>query len=262
MNLVGVQIDIAWEDKEENFNRVRALLEESEIASDSLIVLPEMFATGFSMNVAEIAEPQNGPVQKFMAELASEHKSHVVGGVVTEGKNGLGRNEAVVFDPTGNETARYCKLHPFSFGNETDHYEAGNKIVTFNWAEYVVAPFICYDLRFPEPFRTATRRNAHIMLVIANWPAARADHWSALLKARAIENQAYIAGINRCGADPKNNYSGASTIIDPQGKILAEADDTPTLIQAKLDMDSLKDYRATFPALQDMRDDCDRVKTP
>lgn len=259
MNLVGVQTDIVWEDKDRNFAHVRTILKDSEIPAGSLIVLPEMFATGFSMNVAGIAEPPGGPTHKFMAELARENQSHVVGGVVTEGKHGRGRNESIVFDPAGTEIMRYCKLHPFSFGSETDYYEAGTEIVTFNWSECVAAPFICYDLRFPEPFRTATRRGAHLMIVIANWPSSRKGHWSTLLAARAIENQAYVIGVNRCGADPTNAYSGTGTIMDPKGHIMAEAGEKPTVIQARLDMDGLRKYRAGFPALKDARKDYHRL---
>jgi len=252
---VGVQTDIAWEDKARNFERVLAQVEEAEFEPGSLIVLPEMFATGFSMNVDEIAEPRGGQTDTFLADLSRRCGSYVIAGVVTSGDDGLGRNEAVVFDATGEEVVRYCKLHPFSFGWEAEHYAAGDALVTFDQAGWVAAPFICYDLRFPEPFRVAARRGAGLMVVIANWPSARAGHWSTLLQARAIENQSYVIGVNRCGADPHNEYSGHSMMLGPRGEVLDAVGDTPSLVRTELDMDSLQDYRAGFPALHDMRSD-------
>jgi omega-amidase len=118
-----------------------------------------------------------------------------------------------------------------------------------------VAPFICYDLRFPEAFRVATRRGAQVLAVIANWPAAREGHWMTLLRARAIENQTFVIGVNRCGTDPNHTYSGRSQIIDPRGEILADAGSTEGLIHGRLDLQLLTAYRNEFPALRDMRDD-------
>jgi len=258
---VGVQTDIVWEDKAGNFERVLVQVEQAEIESGSLIVLPEMFATGFSMNVAEMAEPQGGPTETFLSKIARRCESYVIGGVVTSGEDGLGRNEAVVFDATGEQVVRYCKLHPFSFGRETEHYAAGDALVTFDQSGWIVAPFICYDLRFPEPFRTAARRGAGLMVVIANWPSARTEHWSTLLQARAIENQSYVLGVNRCGTDPHNEYSGRSMAVGPRGEILDAVGDTPSLVRTELDMDSLQDYRAGFPALHDMRSDYDTLES-
>jgi omega-amidase len=131
----------------------------------------------------------------------------------------------------------------------------GTGIATFSCNSFTVAPFICYDLRFPEAFRVATRRGAQVLVVIANWPASREAHWRSLLNARAIENQAYVAGINRCGTDPNHTYAGRSLIIDPRGEILADAGPSEGWIEAHLDLASLTAYRSEFPALEDMRDD-------
>jgi len=125
----------------------------------------------------------------------------------------------------------------------------------FAWQSFQVAPFICYDLRFPELFRASARRGAQLFAVIANWPLTRAQHWITLLQARAIENQAYVAGVNRCGRDPKLGYNGRSLIISPQGDILADAEDKECVISAELDLAGLLAWREKFPALQDMRPD-------
>ena len=255
MKIVGCQLDITWEDKEANHEHVRELLQQASPASDSLIILPEMFATGFSMNVGKIAEDQDRPTQDFLSKIAAEHHSFVLGGVVIRSKDGRGLNQAVVYSPSGGELARYSKMHPFSYAGETEHYAPGTGIETFACNSFVFAPFICYDLRFPEAFRAATRRGAQVLAVIANWPAAREDHWLSLLKARAIENQAYVIGINRCGCDPNHSYSGRSQAINPRGEILSDAGSSQGWIQADLDLQELLSYRREFPALEDMRDD-------
>lgn len=253
MRVFGVQLDIRWEDKPANFARVRKLIAAAHVPPDSLIVLPEMFATGFSMNVAGIAEPEGGAVESFLADLARETRSAVLGGVVTGRPDGRGLNEAVVFAPDGRAITRYAKLHPFSFAGEDRYYAAGDEIVTFPWAGFEVAPLICYDLRFPEAYREATRRGAEVLVTIANFPASREHHWLALNVARAIENQAYVVAVNRCGDDPKLSYGGRSVILGPRGETLADAGAAEGVVSATLDRATLARYRAEFPALADMR---------
>ena len=253
MQAFGVQLDMEWENKPANFERVRSLLDAQDVPSNSLIVLPEMFATGFSMNLTDIHEPETGQTAAFLREIAQEKNSYCVGGCVGMGNDAKGRNQALCFDPSGAEVARYTKMHPFTFGGETKHYTPGDEINLFKWGEFTVAPFICYDLRFPEIFRHATRMGANVFLVIACWPQAREAHWMLLLRARAIENQAYIIGVNRFGSDPKLQYSGRSQIIDPMGNILTDGKNHETIINAKLDFEQLTQYRNDFPVLQDMR---------
>ncbi len=254
MNVLAVQLDIEWENKKANFERVRSLLDEAQVDAGSLIVLPEMFATGFSMNVANIAEAPGGETETFLAEIAGKHQSCVIGGVVTKAPDGRGRNEAVAFSTSGDTVVRYCKLYPFTYSGEDKHYEPGADVLSFPCGEFITAPFICYDLRFPEAFRAAVRLGATLFVVIANWPQAREAHWSALLRARAIENQAYVVGVNRCGNDPKTSYSGQSVIFDPKGEVLAEANSSEEVIQATVELTPLTEYRRRFPALDDMRD--------
>ena len=252
MHVVACQLDIAWEDKRANFARVRHMLAADPVPPGSLVVLPEMFATGFSMNVARVAEPVRGETHDFLASLAAEWKSYVIGGIATQSAGELARNEAVAFDPAGNELARYCKQQPFTLGGERDHYAAGDRHVLFRCGEWLVSPFICYDLRFPELFRPAAGEGAQLLAVIANWPQARAAHWPALLHARAIENQAYVVGVNRTGNDPRLVYRGESLIVDPHGTTLAWAGNAEELLTANLDLKDLVDYRRKFPALSDM----------
>lgn len=255
MQVVGVQLDIAWEDKAANYERVRSLLTDVHIEPGALIVLPELFATGFSSNVADIAESPGGPTDQFLADLARQYGAHVIGGIVMPDPSGKGRNELAVFGPDGGEIARYCKMHPMTPIGESDHYAAGDRVVTFTCGPFIAAPFICYDVRFPEIFRQAVRRGAQLLIVIANFPAVREAHWLALLAARAIENQAYVVGVNRCGNDPNYAFNGRSQIIDPRGQIMVDGGNGEQVITADPDIDALTEYRQQFPVLDDMRDD-------
>jgi omega-amidase len=253
MHVTCVQFDVAWEDKPANFERARTLLDPVDLPAGGLVVLPEMFATGFSMNVDAIAEGDIHLAESFLASLALERGVFTLGGVVNRSATGKGLNQAVLFDPAGVEVARYSKMHPFSFGQENRHYERGDALAVVPGVGCLtVAPLICYDLRFPEAFRAAVRRGTQAFVVIASWPAPRAAHWTALLVARAIENQAYVVGVNRCGRDPNLAYAGGSMIVDSRGQVLAAAGEGPAVIQADLPVQPLLDYRASFPALADM----------
>lgn len=254
MRVACCQFDIAWEDKAANYRRVEALVHASSLPRGTLLLLPEMFATGFSMNAAGIAEAIDGPTAAFVAGLARRGEIHVLAGVVAAGDGtGRPRNEAVLFGPDGRLACRYAKVHRFTFAGEHEHYDAGDRAVTCAVAGWRVQPAVCYDLRFPELFRGPGGRGAELICVIANWPAERASHWRALLQARAIENQAYVAAVNRCGRDPNAAYSGRSQVIDPRGEVVADAGTGEAVISAELDLDELRVYRATFPALCDIR---------
>lgn len=253
MQLIGIQLDTVWEDKAASHARVQALLRETNVTSGALIVLSEFFATGFSTDVAKIAEAEGeGESQTFLAQLAKQYKAFVLGGIVAREGSGRGRNQCVVYNPAGEEIARYWKLHPFSFGGETEYYDAGSQLVTFDWSGCTVAPFICYDVRFPEVLRRMAGP-AKLFTVIANWPAPRRAHWITLLRARAIENQAYVIGVNRCGSDPKLTYAGDSLIIDPRGEVIADGGAIEGIIHAEVNLDDLDAYRHSFPALVDRR---------
>jgi predicted amidohydrolase len=252
MKVYCCQLDIAWEDKAKNFKKVHAQLEAERPEPGSLVVLPEMFSTGFSMNVGGICEEETPGAEEFIREVAKEFGVLVMGGIVTRGEDGKGLNEAVVMTPEGAIVARYAKIHPFSLAGETEHYRPGTKIEMFEWNGMKVAPFICYDLRFPEIFRTAVREGAEMFVVIANWPIRRDMHWVRLLEARAIENLAYVVGVNRTGKDPKLEYPGRTMIIDPHGNIMVEAGDLEGVIAADVDAEMVRKWRREFPAIADM----------
>ena len=257
MEIIGIQTDIAWEERDTNYARVRELLSGSRISPGSLLVLPELFAVGFSMDSAKVADRRR-ETEIFLMDLARQYQSFVIGGVASHvpGESGDSMaNESLLVDPEGNLVERYQKMHPFSLAGEPEHYHAGNAVVVAECGEFLVAPTICYDLRFPELYRAAVGQGAEILVVIANWPVTRIDHWTTLLRARAIENQAYVIGVNRVGQDPLYTYNGKSLIVDPHGKVLAEAGASAGLIRAMADRRVLLDWRAAFPALQDRRED-------
>lgn len=253
MKIYCVQHDIAWEDRKANFRKVESLLDQARPEIGSLVLLPEMFASGFSMNVTAIREGRERATERFLSATAKRLGIHLLGGIVTTKANGRGSNQSVVFGPGGKEHARYTKMQPFTLGGESEAYDAGRSTEIFDWAGFKVASFICYDLRFPEHFRAATKRGAQLITVIANWPAGRIQHWVTLLQARAIENQAYVAGVNRCGTDPKLTYNGRSLIISPKGEILADAGNGESVISAGANLEELQSYRRDLPFLADMR---------
>jgi omega-amidase len=255
VNAFLVQLDSVWEDKAANFERTRKVLEAVAIPPDSLIVLPEMFATGFSLDTTKTIDREPSATEAFLKNIAARHRSTVVGGVVREGGHDRGRNEAVVFGPGGELAARYCKLHPFTLGGETARHEKGENLVFFEWGGLVASPFVCYDLRFPELFRRAVRRGAELLVIIALWPSRRVDHWITLLKARAIENQAWVIGVNRSGTEPELVYPGRSMVVNPHGEIIADAGAEEGVISAAIDPQVLRQWRHDFPVLKDIRSD-------
>lgn len=254
MHVTCLQFDIAWEDPQASFERVHALMDSAAPPPGGLILLPEMFSTGFSMDVPAVAQGDDKPAEAFLANLARRSGCAVIGGVVNPAPDGRGLNQAVAVGHRGTELARYTKIHPFSFAGETDHYSPGDRPAAFDHADFRIGLSICYDLRFPEQYRKLTADGATLLTVIADWPAARVHHWRALLIARAIENQAYVAAVNRTGSDPNVAYPGASMIIDPKGEILAEGPQKPAAVSADLDAEALRTYRSEFPALDDMRE--------
>jgi predicted amidohydrolase len=253
-----VQFDIAWEDPAENHRRVAGRLEEAAGKGARLALLPEMFPTGFSMDAARIAQPPGGPTEAFLKKIAGELSLWIIGSIPEAGgvePPGTGasapRNTALVVSPAG-EVVRYSKIHPFTYGGEHRHYAAGDRVVTVSIDGVRVTPFVCYDLRFPEPFRFAAKET-DLFVVVANWPDARREHWRTLLRARAIENLAYVAGVNRVGDGGRLHYAGDSALIDPWGETLAEGDASDRVLTGDVDPGKVAEARTRFPVLEDVR---------
>lgn len=251
MNIHLVQINSVWEDRSANHAKARQLIASTNPQPGSLIILPETFSTGFSMNLSVTAEPENGLTEQFLREMAAQYQSCIIGGVVTSSEDGRGMNQALALAPDGTVLARYTKNYPFSLGGEDRAHLAGTDVSIFEWQGLRIAPLICYDLRFPELARTAIRAGAEVLVFIAAWPVKRIQHWITLLQARAIENLAYVIGVNRCGNDPEFTYTGRSLVVDPHGLIIADAAEQERVISARIDPAVLRDWRSQFPALRD-----------
>lgn len=250
MRLALVQLDIAWEDVAENHRRATRHLESAKAGGARLAILPEMFSTGFSMDAARIAQPPGGPSETFLRGEARRLGLWILGSVPEQGEPAP-RNMAMLVSPAG-DVVRYAKIHPFSYAGEHRVYAAGDRVVTADVEGLRVTPLVCYDLRFPEPFRTAAA-DTDLFVVVANWPGERREHWRTLLRARAIENQAYVAGVNRSGDGNGLHYAGDSAVIAPLGETLVEADDRDQVAFADVDPEIVKKLRARFPALADIR---------
>ncbi|MBL9114562.1 MAG: carbon-nitrogen family hydrolase [Verrucomicrobiaceae bacterium] len=253
LHIHAVQLDLAWENPEVNYQRASALLEEAHPHPGSLIILPEMFPTGFSKDVKVTSEPADGPTAKFFQSLATRWKCAVLGGYVQTTPTGAARNVAAVFAADGTLLAEYVKQQPFSLGGEHLVHEAGHETIIFEFGGFKIAPMICYDLRFPEVARRAAAQGAELFINIASWPIKRANHWTLLLQARAIENLAWVVGVNRCGTDPEFIYPGRSIVVDPHGNIIADAADREQVLHGVLDHEVLSTWRAQFPALHDAK---------
>ncbi|MDA0342921.1 MAG: carbon-nitrogen family hydrolase [Verrucomicrobia bacterium] len=251
-----VQFSPLWEDKEANFARVEHLIESSSPEPHSLVVLPEAFATGFSLNLQVTCGGEPEQTHAFLSRLSSTHKVWIMAGCISPDPSGaLGRNVAVLFDPEGRYVGEYQKMYPFTPMGEDKKHMAGQEPKLFNIKDFRLCPLLCYDLRFPELFRTSVKKGANLFVVLASWPDSRMSHWHALLLARAIENQAYVIGVNRTGSDPNHKYVGGSKMIDPMGKTLVEAAMLEELVSFTLEHRFMEDWRSSFPALQDIRED-------
>jgi len=250
MRFAAVQFDIAWEDKPANHARIEQVLDEAELAAGTFVVLPEMGDTGFSFNLDRIVDDLT---LEWAQRVARERSIWLQPGYAVRGEDGRGRNCAAIVDPEGRVAGVYQKVHPFSYGREIEHFTGGERLLVAPCGDARVCPVVCYDLRFPELWRLGALRGAEVFTIGANWPAARQAHWRAMLIARAIENQAYVVGVNRTGADPRIEYVGGSSIVSPQGEVVAEAGEEDCVLQIDLDLDALRDWRHTFPALRDIR---------
>jgi len=248
--VAGLQLDIVWENPAENFQRAEALIREAVERGARLLALPELFATGFSMR-SEAMAAHAEEVRAFLAGTAVEHGVWLIGGYAEPGAE-RPANACGIFDPNGDEVLHYRKIHPFSLAREPDHYEAGEDLHTLEIEGLRVTPLICYDLRFPELFR-ATATATDLYVVIANWPTRRARAWRTLLAARAIDDQAWVLGVNRVGDAEGHPHRGDTTLLDPWGEVVATLADAPGVVTGKVDAAVVSDTRERFSFLDDRR---------
>lgn len=253
MRVAAIQPDTVWEDPGANFARLEPMIATAAAGGARLVALTEMFSTGFSMDTATIAEPPGGVSSTFLVEQAVRHDVWICGSIA-EFAPGATRpgNVAILAAPDGT-VHRYTKIHPFSYAHEDEHYVAGDSFLTVDIEGVRVTVFVCYDLRFANEF-WARAPETDCYLVVANWPASRAAHWPALLRARAIENQAYVIDTNRVGTGNGVEYAGGSVIVDPFGVELAAAGGEETTVDADVDPARVAEVRARYPFLPDRRE--------
>ncbi|SFL63505.1 nitrilase-related carbon-nitrogen hydrolase [Geodermatophilus ruber] len=252
MRIAAVQHDIVWEDRTANFERLAPQIARAAGAGAELVLLSETFSTGFSMTPG-IGEPEGGPSAQFLQARAAEHGIWVAGSCPEIAPGGeLPYNSLVLAGPDGT-VHRYRKLHPFTHGGEHERFRAGEKPLTVQIGDLRITPFVCYDLRFADVFWSAAA-DTDVYLVTANWPAARRQHWTTLLQARAIENQSYVVGCNRVGTAPDGTeHAGDSRIVSPMGELLATAAGVETFVLTDVDPAEVAATRDRLRFLRDRR---------
>ncbi len=250
MNITLLQPNLFWHDPVAN----RAHLEEQIFTlpePTDLIVLPEMFTTGFTMEARAVAEPMGLTTLRWLRQMAAQTNAVVTGSyVVRDGQNTF-FNRLIWMQPDG-QFDTYDKRHLFRMAGEHEVYTAGNQRLIRGWRGWRICPLICYDLRFPVWSRNTPSTPYDLLLYVANWPAARQHAWNTLLQARAIENLSFVVGVNRAGTDGNGlTYAGESAVIDCMGNALFRAGDAETVHQQTLSLNELRVFRASFPADRD-----------
>jgi predicted amidohydrolase len=248
LNLKIIQPTIIWGDIVANLLHLEEMLEKDLLPAD-IIILPEMFTTGFSMDVLHLAETIDGKAFKWMQSIAKCYKAAITGSIIFQ-ENSKYFNRLFWINPDG-EWFTYDKRHLFSIANENQYFESGTERLIVNFKGWRICPLICYDLRFPVWSRNNNQYD--LLVYVANWPAARNYVWNILLRARAIENQCFVAGVNRVGRDAENiHYIGESCVIHPKGyPITLLHEPNEMIIHSAINLEELLDFRKKFPVLDD-----------
>jgi len=255
LNVTVFQCDLIWENRESNLTRIETLLNSMKQKTD-LILLPEMFTTGFTMNTAQASELHHDQMESlvWMRSQAEKHNAVLCGSISVKADSNF-HNRLYWVRPDGTFST-YDKRHTFSFAGEDKHYERGQKRLIEDWRGWKICPLVCYDLRFPVWSRNGLEGKMpyfDLLVYVANWPEARREPWIKLLPARAIENQVYLAACNRVGHDGKAiAYSGDSMMINPRGDILCQAKvGVEEIMQMDFSASELLEFREKFPVLHD-----------
>lgn len=257
MRITTVQTHLFWEDIEANLKHFSNLLQKIAPNTTDLIVLPEMFSTGFTMQTKKVSERENGIAFQWMKKLARAKNSIFTGSLIIEADNQF-FNRLFWIYPDGSFQC-YDKKHLFTMAGEHHHFTAGKERIFTKAINFMALPLICYDLRFPLWCRNRYEETQDnylydLMVVVANWPAARVDAWKTMLKARAIENQCYVVGVNRIGTDGNGiHFCGGTAIFDAKGNTLYQAkDNCQEVVTSEIDFAFLNEFRAKFPVLKDV----------
>ncbi len=252
MKIAIGQINMGFEEKEKAMELCSRLLAEAGKKGTDLVVFPEMTLTGFTMHPVRYGEAgENSESIAFFRKEAKKNGVCICFGLPIHA-NGISTNHCIVIDASGEILADYAKIHPFSYGAESKHYIGGDEMCFCEVKDVPLTPFICYDLRFPEIFQIASARSL-LITVIANWPISRREHWMTLLKARAIETQCFLIGVNRSGEGGGLSYCGDSMVVSPTGEVLAHVVDGNGLTYVDIDPNEALRARESFPVKADRK---------
>jgi omega-amidase len=246
-----VQYNPEWENKKMNSDKITWLLSHNYEKQD-LLVFPEMTLTGFTMKASEFAEELTGDSFSFFSETAQKYSAHILAGIIEKSEKKY-FNTLLHVNPEGKLVKSFRKMHPFSYSTEDKNYSKGEDIVVTKINDFSTGLSICYDLRFPELFRLYAKKKVDMIVVIANWPDTRIEHWRTLLKARAIENQCYVLGVNRVGDDPRLKYPGFSSVIDPMGNEIISVPSEEKIVSAEILKEKADEVKNNLPFLNDIR---------
>ena len=246
------EYDTLWLDKDKSLDRAATCVERAAGHGARLVVLPEMCSTGFTMEPEKWAEALDGPTFVRLSTMAAVNETYVIAGVAMREAVGF-QNVAVLFDPAGSLIASYAKQRLYHPGGEHDHYVAGRATEVIDVDGVRVSPFICYELRFPEMFRSVAPWS-DLIVVMANWPASRRAHWDTMLKSRAIENLSYVVGVNRTGEADGITYDGGSVAFDPWGDRADKSfAGSPNIVDVSTA--HVAEVRRKYPFLKDLLDE-------
>jgi len=251
MKLSLVQYNPKWEDKEENKSKLNSLLT-SKTEDVDLLIFPEMTLTGFTMRSESYGESLESESFNYFAGLAQDFDCDVIAGII-EYSSGKYFNTLLHISRDGKLKNSYRKIHPFSYSNEDKHFSAGFEPVISDINRWSTGLSICYDLRFPELCRFYGKEKVKLIINIANWPNTRIEHWNTLLKARAIENQCFVVGVNRVGDGLRLHYNGFSSVYDPMGNSIVSVKNEEGIIIADIDKQQVEATRKKFPFLNDIK---------
>jgi len=254
MRISLVQMHVDAGSPEANFGRAAERMEQAAADKPDLIILPEMWNTGYALEViGTIADPAGERTKAFASDFSRRHGVHVIAGSIAERREDGVYNTIRIFGRDGEPAGEYDKIHLFRLMDEEKHLRPGQRIGLAEIDGVRAGVMICYDIRFPELARTLALAGARLLVVPAEWPHPRLEHWRTLLRARAIENQMYVAACNRVGSSNGTDFFGHSMIIDPWGEIVAEAGEEETILTAEIDLELVEDVRRRIPVFEDRR---------
>jgi omega-amidase len=249
-----IQLDVAFGNVNTNIMRAEQLIQEAIQENPDVLVLPELWTTGYDLTRLDtLADADGAETKKLLSKWATTYNVNIVGGSIAK-KNAKGiTNTLYTFSKDGTCAGEYSKAHLFQLMNEHLYLQAGNEQGLFTLHNVPCASVICYDIRFPEWIRTHTVNGATVLFIVAEWPLPRLAHWRALLISRAIENQCYVVACNRAGSDPNNVFAGHSMAIDPWGEVIVEGNEQEGIFYATLDLTKIDDVRKGIPVFSDRR---------